>query len=128
MPTYKEIIEATDIVSLISKYVQLEKQGANYMGLCPFHHENTPSFIVSPEKKIFKCFGCGQAGNALAFVEKIENVSSKEAIKKLAKFNGLVLDNDINKPKENENDKYYNALSSAEEYFHKNLLLLQLFV
>ena len=52
MPTYKEIIEATDIVSLVSKYVNLKKQGANYVGLCPFHHDTNPSYFVNPEKKI----------------------------------------------------------------------------
>jgi DNA primase len=120
MPTYKELIDATDIVSLISKYVNLQKQGTNYTGLCPFHHENTPSFIVSPEKKIFKCFGCGQGGDALSFIEKIENIPYKEALKKLAAFNGITLDNDIKK--EDENTKYYDALDTAIDYFHKNLL------
>ena len=120
MPTYKELIDNTDIVSLISKYVKLTKQGADYEAPCPFHHEKTPSFKVSPEKKIFKCFGCGVSGNALTFIEKIENISKREAYKKLAAFNGIILDEE-NK-KENENEKYYNALSNSIDYFHKNLL------
>lgn len=120
MPTYKEIIEATDIVSLVSKYVNLKKQGANYVGLCPFHHDTNPSFFVNPEKKICKCFSCGEGGDALSFLEKIENISYKEAINKLASFNGIVLDNVVEKV--NPNDKYYDALQNAIDYFHKNLL------
>jgi len=120
MPTYKEIIEATDIVSLVSKYVNLKKQGSNYVGLCPFHHDTNPSFFVNPEKKICKCFSCGEGGDALGFLEKIENISYKEALRKLAAFNGLILDNV--EEKEDKNKKYYDALDSAVDYFHKNLL------
>ena len=120
MPTYKEIIEATDIVSLVSKYVNLKKQGANYVGLCPFHHDTNPSFFVNPEKKICKCFSCGEGGDALSFLEKIENIPYKEALNKLAQFNGIVLDNVVEK--KNPYDKYYEALENAIDYFHKNLL------
>ena len=120
MPTYKEIIEATDIVSLVSKYVNLKKQGSNYVGLCPFHHDTNPSFFVNSEKKICKCFSCNEGGDALSFLEKIENISYKEAIKKLAAFNGLILDNV--EEKEDKNKKYYDALDNAIDYFHKNLL------
>ena len=120
MPTYKEIIEATDIVSLVSKYVNLKKQGANYVGLCPFHHDTNPSFFVNPENKICKCFSCGEGGDALSFLEKIENIPYKEALNKLAQFNGIVLDNVVEK--KNPYDKYYEALENAIDYFHKNLL------
>ncbi len=80
----EDVIAQTDIVSLISSYVQLRKEGSNFKGNCPFHHEKTPSFMVSPSKQIFKCFGCGVGGNALTFISKIENLEFKEALEELA--------------------------------------------
>lgn len=69
-----------DIVEVISNYVKLEKAGKNYKGLCPFHEEKTSSFVVSPDKQIYKCFGCGEGGNAIKFIANIENLSFKQAI------------------------------------------------
>ncbi|NPV88609.1 DNA primase [Coprothermobacteraceae bacterium] len=78
-----------DIVQLVSRYVTLKKVGRNYFGLCPFHSEKTPSFSVNPEKGIFKCFGCGAGGDAIAFLAKMEGLSYREAIKKLAAEAGI---------------------------------------
>ena len=69
----EEIKSHLDIVDVISKYVILKKRGVNYIGLCPFHNEKTPSFIVSPQKGIFKCFGCGKGGDAVTFLMEIKN-------------------------------------------------------
>ena len=69
-----------DIVEVISDYVKLEKSGKNYKGICPFHSEKTPSFVVSQEKQIYKCFGCGEGGNVINFIANIENLSFKQAI------------------------------------------------
>lgn len=78
------LVEKADIVDIISTYTSLTRAGENYKALCPFHNEKTPSFIVSPGKRIFKCFGCGEGGNAISFVMKKENLSFIEAVKKIA--------------------------------------------
>ena len=85
----EKIINATDIVALVSKYVKLEKQGKNYKGLCPFHDENTPSFVVNPDKNIAHCFGCDGGGNPAKFLMQIENINFNEAVRRLADFNGM---------------------------------------
>jgi DNA primase len=78
-----KILSSTDIVDVVSDYVQLKKQGRNYFGLCPFHGENTPSFSVSPDKQIFHCFGCGAGGNAFTFLMDVDGLSFLEAAQKL---------------------------------------------
>ena len=86
---FDEVVEKSDIVDVISDYVQLSKAGKNYKGLCPFHGENTPSFVVSPDKGIYKCFGCGEGGNVVSFVSSLEAISYPQAILKLAKRAGI---------------------------------------
>ncbi|NUO84288.1 DNA primase, partial [candidate division KSB1 bacterium] len=86
-----EVRYATDIVSVVSDYVTLKKSGRNFVGLCPFHAEKTPSFSVNAEKQIFHCFGCGVGGSAFAFVQKIEGVSFPEAVRALAKRAGVAI-------------------------------------
>lgn len=83
--TIDKIIEAAQIQDVVSDYVTLKKRGVNLLGLCPFHNEKTPSFIVSPAKGIFKCFGCGKGGNAVHFIMEHEQISYYEALKFLAK-------------------------------------------
>ncbi len=78
-----------DIVNVISRYVKLKKRGRNYVGLCPFHDEKTPSFVVSPEKQIFHCFGCGASGDVVKFIMRIEDVDFKTAVRDLAKEAGI---------------------------------------
>lgn len=79
-----DVLSATDIISLINDYVPLQRRGANYLGLCPFHKEKTPSFTVSPDKQIYKCFGCGEGGNAFSFISKLENLDFRETLELLA--------------------------------------------
>lgn len=86
-----EVKAKTDIVSVISDYITLKKAGKNYKALCPFHGEKTPSFIVSPEIQYFKCFGCGESGDAISFLEKYEGMDFPEALKFLADKAGIVL-------------------------------------
>jgi DNA primase len=81
--TINKILSSTDIVDVVSDYVQLKKQGRNYFGLCPFHGENTPSFSVSPDKQIFHCFGCGAGGNAFTFLMDVDGLSFIEAAQRL---------------------------------------------
>ncbi|MBF0390264.1 MAG: DNA primase [Desulfamplus sp.] len=88
-----EILNASDIIEIISESVTLKKAGNNYIGLCPFHSEKTPSFSVSPQKQIFHCFGCSTGGNALSFLMKQQGVSFPEAVNILAKRYGITLEN-----------------------------------
>ncbi|HEY8365006.1 MAG TPA: DNA primase [Haloplasmataceae bacterium] len=80
----EQIIKGNDIVDVVASYVNLEKKGKNYFGLCPFHNEKTPSFSVSPEKQIFHCFSCGEGGDVAQFIAKIDNISYLDSLKKLA--------------------------------------------
>lgn len=88
----EEVKQKTDIVSLVSEYIDLKKAGSNYKALCPFHSEKTPSFLVSPELQIFKCFGCGESGDAIAFLQKYEGMDFPEALKFLADRSGVKLE------------------------------------
>ena len=80
-----ELHNKIDIVSVISRYVKLKKRGRNFVGLCPFHDDKNPSFVVSPEKQIFHCFGCGASGDVIKFLMRIEGIDFKEAVRILAK-------------------------------------------
>ncbi|MDO5713558.1 MAG: DNA primase [Tissierellia bacterium] len=87
----EELKERMDIVDLISQYIDLKKSGRNYLGLCPFHNEKTPSFSVSPEKDFFHCFGCGEGGDGITFIMKKENLDFLEAVKFLCDKYGISL-------------------------------------
>ncbi len=87
--TVDRIYAAANIVDIIGDYVTLKKKGVNYQACCPFHDEKTPSFVVSPTKGFFKCFGCGESGNAVTFVMKYESMSYPEALKLVAKRYGI---------------------------------------
>ena len=83
--TIDRIFAAADIVDVVSDFVPLRRQGANYQACCPFHSEKTPSFVVSPSKGVFKCFGCGKGGNAVTFVMEHESMSYVDALKYLGR-------------------------------------------
>lgn len=87
--TIDQIRNQADIVDVIGNYVQLKKQGRNYIGLCPFHGEKTPSFSVSPEKQIFHCFGCGKGGNVFSFLMEHDHLSFVESVKKSRRISAL---------------------------------------
>ena len=116
-----ELSARNDIVEIVSQYVQLKKSGANYFGLCPFHNEKTPSFVVSPSKGLFKCFGCGKGGNAVTFVMEHENMTYPEALKYVAKKYGIeVAERELTPEEERRNDDRESmfALNGwAAEYF-----------
>lgn len=86
-----EIQRASDIVQIVGEYALLKRAGKNYKCLCPFHQEKTPSFVVSPDKQLFHCFGCGEGGNVFTFIQKVEKLSFPEAMKFLAKKVGISL-------------------------------------
>ncbi|WP_426460877.1 DNA primase [Mycoplasma hafezii] len=88
----KQIEKATDVVQVVSEYLPLNKKGNNYLGLCPFHGDTTPSFTVSPQKQIFKCFACGISGNATSFLMKLKGISFVEALEVLAQKAGINYD------------------------------------
>ncbi|AGK97092.1 DNA primase [Clostridium pasteurianum] len=112
-----------DIVDVISDTVKLKRSGRNYMGLCPFHSEKSPSFSVSVDKQIYKCFGCGEAGNVITFVMKTKNLSFIEAVKTLAERIHMDLDylEKGNSKKKNENDKLFKLNVDAARFFFSNL-------
>ncbi len=91
----EEIKSETDVVEIISEFVQLKRRGRNYLGLCPFHSEKTPSFTVSPDKQIFRCFGCGKGGNVITFLMELEGISFFDAISRLAENTGKPVPNQI---------------------------------
>ena len=83
--TVEQILDTAHIEDVVQEFVSLRKRGVNYIGLCPFHNEKTPSFTVSPSKGIFKCFGCGKGGNAVNFIMEHESLSYPEALRYLAR-------------------------------------------
>src|SRR3989337_2891878 len=87
--TIERILSVTNVEEVVGDFVTLKKRGANLLGLCPFHNEKSPSFTVSPAKGIYKCFGCGKAGNSVNFIMEVEGTSYVEALKYLAKKYGI---------------------------------------
>ena len=114
----EEIKNRLDIAQVVGKYVQLKQAGKNFSGLCPFHKEKTPSFIVSPDIQRYKCFGCGETGDIFNFVQKIENIDFVESLEKLAKEAGVDL-------KRFEKDSKYKRLEDinylSTKYFYNQL-------
>ena len=98
----QELIARTDVVEVVGRYVQLKKGGANYMGLCPFHGEKSPSFSVSPSKQFFHCFGCGKNGNAIGFLMEHSGMNFVEAVKDLAQSYGMQVPEDEADPQERQ--------------------------
>jgi len=92
MDQVEEIKSKVDIVELIQEHVPLKRAGRNFKGLCPFHGEKTPSFIVNPELQIWKCFGCSKGGDAYSFLQQIEGMEFGEALSNLAKRVGVTLE------------------------------------
>ncbi len=119
--TLEEIRDKLDIVDIVSRYIDLKPSGRNYKALCPFHDEKTPSFVVSPEKQIFHCFGCGASGNVINFVQKIENISFIEAVRMLAKEAGVPLEDEEDRGTERKKALIYAALEFANIFYRKHL-------
>ncbi|APH19681.1 DNA primase [Clostridium botulinum] len=119
----QKVIELNDIVDVISGDIKLKNSGRNYFGLCPFHHEKTPSFSVSQDKQIYKCFGCGEAGNVVTYVMKTKNVAFPEAIKILAERVNIDIEEDKKENTNNPKDKIYKINVDAARYFFNNLII-----
>ncbi len=117
----EEIRLANSIVELVQGYVSLKKRGSNYLGLCPFHQEKTPSFNVSPSRGIFKCFGCGKGGNVFGFLMEMERISFGEAVKRLAEKAHIALPVYRDDGVPSESELLYRANGLARDYFYQQL-------
>lgn len=120
MGVIDDVKNRLDIVEIIGTHVKLSKAGANYKGLCPFHKEKTPSFMVSPERQIFHCFGCGEGGDIFKFVMKFENLEFPEALRLLAKQAGVELRKEDPRVKD-EISKLREITEAASDFFIKYL-------
>lgn len=123
--TIERILDAAQIVDVIQEFVPLKKRGANYLGLCPFHNEKTPSFTVSPSKAIYKCFGCGKVGNSVNFIMEHEHLSYPEALKYLAgKYHIEIVEKELTAEeaeKQNERESLLVITAYAARQFSENL-------
>jgi len=120
----QEVLLAADIVDVVSKYVRLKRSGSNYSGLCPFHSEKSPSFMVSPKKQIYNCFGCHKGGNSIKFLMDYSNLSFLDAVRELAREYGVDLP--VQDEKANEEQKryeeYYNLTKATIRFFAEQLI------
>lgn len=123
--TVDRIYAAANIVEIIGDYVTLKRKGANYQACCPFHQEKTPSFVVSPTKGLYKCFGCGKGGNAVTFVMEQENISYPEALKMVAKRYGIEVEEreqtEEDVRRNNDRESMFALNGWAASYFSKYL-------
>src|SRR6059036_1978176 len=119
--TIQQITNRIDIIDVVGEFIKLKKRGANYLGLCPFHGEKTPSFTVSPSKEIYKCFGCGRSGNAIGFIMEQEKYSYVEALKWLANKYGIEIEEtfatDEQRQQQLSADSLYIINSFAQQFF-----------
>lgn len=124
--TIQEILARIDILDVVGEFVKLKKRGANYLGVCPFHNEKTPSFTVSPSKEIYKCFGCGKSGNTISFVMEHEKYSYVETLKWLANRYGIEVEETFASAEQKEQyqtaDSLFIINNFAEQYFSRALM------
>lgn len=117
-----KVKESSDIVDIISSYIHLKKSGANFVGLCPFHNEKTPSFTVSESKQYFHCFGCGEGGDSITFIMKKENLDFVDSVKLLAdKYNIQTDEKEVDNKYIEEKERLYNINTEAARFFYENL-------
>lgn len=123
--TIQQIQSRIDVIDIVGSFVKLKKRGANYLGLCPFHNEKTPSFTVSPAKEIYKCFGCGRSGNSISFLMEHEKYSYTEALRWLAaRYNVEVEETEVSpefKQQQQTADSLYIINGFAQKYFSEQL-------
>lgn len=124
--TIQQILSRIDIIEIVGSFVRLKKRGTNYLGLCPFHNEKTPSFTVSPVKEIYKCFGCGRSGNTISFLMEHEKYSYAEALRWLAaKYNVEIEEKELSpelRQQQQVADSLYILNTFAQKWFHDSLL------
>ncbi len=124
--TIQQILSRVDIIDIVGTFVKLKKRGANYLGLCPFHNEKSPSFTVSPAKEIYKCFGCGRSGNSISFLMEAEKYSYVEALRWLANKYGVEIEETETSPEYKQQqqtaDSLYIINNFAQQFFSTQLL------
>ena len=111
--TIQEVNDKLDSIAIVEDYVRLEKKGGRWWGLCPFHHEKTPSFTVDPDKKMYHCFGCGKGGGIIGFLMEMDKLSYPEAVKTLARKMGVEIAYEDGG--EGEEDRDWEAQNSRKE-------------
>ncbi|MGC6767679.1 DNA primase [Enterococcus sp. LJL51] len=127
-----EVRQRTNIVEIVGQYVQLKKSGKNYMGLCPFHEERSPSFSVAEDKQIFHCFGCGKGGTVFNFVQEIEGISFPESVQKIAEMENIPLQIDLSNHMDQSNTgdpkrrQLLEMHKKASELYHHVLMNTQI--
>ncbi len=123
--TIQQILGRIDILDVVGDFVKLKKRGANYLGLCPFHNEKTPSFTVSPSKEIYKCFGCGKSGNSISFIMEHEKATYVDALKWLANKYGIEVEETFASDEQRQQmqaaDSLYIINSFAQQFFSRML-------
>ena len=117
--TIQEIQNRIDILDVVGNFVKLKRRGTNYLGLCPFHNEKTPSFTVSPSKEIYKCFGCGKSGNAIGFVMEHEKLTYPEALKWLANRYNIEIEETESSPEYKEQQQLADGLHIINQFAAK---------
>jgi len=123
--TIQQILNRIDIIDVVGAFVKLKRRGSNFLGLCPFHNEKTPSFTVSPSKELYKCFGCGRSGNAVSFVMEHEKYSYPEALRWLANKYGIEIEETFQSDEQRQQmqaaDSLYIINQFAQQFFSKVL-------
>jgi len=120
--TIGAVRDAVDIVDVVGDYVRLKKRGSNFVGLCPFHSEKTPSFNVNPGLEIYKCFGCGEGGDVFSFISAIDNLTFPEAVRAVAERCGIIIPESEEESEEGSaREAIYQALQFAARFFHDSL-------
>jgi DNA primase len=122
----REVRSRTAILDIVSEYVRLKKSGANFLGLCPFHHEKTPSFNVNPAKEIFHCFGCGVGGDVFGFIMRIEGLTFPEAVRFLARRAGVTIEDRLptleEKRRADERESFYRIIDDVAQFYTRMLM------
>jgi len=121
----EEVKNRASIVDLVSEYVTLKKAGRNFVGLCPFHKEKTPSFTVTPDRQMFYCFGCGEGGGVFTFLMKIGQMTYPEAVRHLAKKTGVVISERISQKERQElsdREQLIRINEMATSHYARNLV------
>ncbi len=117
-----QVRDRSDVAEIVGQYVDLKRAGTNYKALCPFHQERTPSFVVSPERQIYHCFGCGKGGNVFQFVMEMDGVNFPEAVRALAARAGIEVETRPAVEEHSENEVLFEANKFAARFFHSMLV------
>jgi len=120
----EKVRESTDIVEIIGQNVTLKRAGANYKGVCPFHQEKTPSFIVSPDKQIFHCFGCGKGGDVIKYIMEYEHFEFIDVVKMLAEKAHIPLEyeeSEYDRKQRSDRERFY-QINRCSAFFYESFL------